>query len=414
MAVERFLRFDEEEKKRQVMGLSTFRRATELRVLLEAAESQRQAHECDAKLASRVLGTKQALQATWSEDTCRRYLLISERFSAETTSIFIKWEMKFGRKCMLDSLSTMRSAAAAAHTAEQMTTLVKTLFWEQSCKMRGALEGRTSVGGGNNATALCRAILLRQLFHQYIQQIFPKLDDILTIYGTWKWYNATYGMDQQGRVNNTDSSDSDDENKTKDESSSQTRYESKRKLQLLMDQVAKGKYDTSFVSMARATSSSLNLDLGCEGMGKLQKLVQEIWALYKSEFPDEPPQAPVLPSTDIDMSACAGVSTPAHVKASSQIETHEEYQEKLSAYQEECRQAQDESVKGHINLRVAFVSGELDAARVNQKLERVSFMMEPGRKMFIYDALCQDPMNWENATIETQFLYRSQSRHGLH
>jgi hypothetical protein len=66
VAVERFLRFDEEEKKRQVMGLSTFRRATELRVLLEAAESQRQAHECDAKLASRVLGTKQALQATWS------------------------------------------------------------------------------------------------------------------------------------------------------------------------------------------------------------------------------------------------------------------------------------------------------------------------------------------------------------
>ena len=87
VAVERFLRFDEEEKKRQVMGLSTFRRATELRVLLEAAESQRQAHECDAKLASRVLGTKQALQATWSEDTCRRYLLISERFSAESTSI---------------------------------------------------------------------------------------------------------------------------------------------------------------------------------------------------------------------------------------------------------------------------------------------------------------------------------------
>ena len=87
---------------------------------------------------------------------------------------------------MLDYLSTMRSAAAAAQSAEQMTTLVNTVFWQQSCKMRSASEVRTKVGGGSNATALCRSILLRQLFHQYVQQIFPKLDDMLMIYGTWK------------------------------------------------------------------------------------------------------------------------------------------------------------------------------------------------------------------------------------
>ena len=209
---------------------------------MDAAASQRLAtSECDAALASRILGEKQALKASWNEDTCRRYLLISERFNAESTSIMTKWEMKFGRNCLLDSLSIMRSAATAAQTEEQMTTLVKTLFWEQTCKMRNSLEGRTKVGGGGNATALLRAILLRQLFFQYIQQIFPKLDDILKIYGTWKWYQAMYGMDEYGRINNTDSSDSEDEKKMKEEEpGAQTRFESKRRLKLLMDQIAKG------------------------------------------------------------------------------------------------------------------------------------------------------------------------------
>ena len=210
--MERFIRFDEEEKKRKVMGLSTFRRAAELKVLVDAAAPQRQGNECDAGMAARILGEKQVLKASWTEDTCRRYLLISERFNTESTSIMTKWEMKIGRTCLLDSLTTMRSAVTAAQSEEQMTTLVKTLFWEQTCKMRTSLEGRTKVGGGGNATALLRAILLRQLFYQYIQQIFPKLADILNIYGTWKWYQSMYGMDEHGRVNKSvDSSDSEDE-----------------------------------------------------------------------------------------------------------------------------------------------------------------------------------------------------------
>ena len=65
--VERFIRFDHEEKKRQVMGLSTFRRAQELKTLVDAAAVQRQPNECDAALASRILGEKEVLKAAWSE-----------------------------------------------------------------------------------------------------------------------------------------------------------------------------------------------------------------------------------------------------------------------------------------------------------------------------------------------------------
>ena len=101
--MERFVRFDEEEKKRKVMGLSTFRRAAELKVLVDAAASERIGNESDSAMAARILGEKEVLKAAWSEDTCRRYLLISERFSPEATRIMSKWEMKFGRSCLLDS-----------------------------------------------------------------------------------------------------------------------------------------------------------------------------------------------------------------------------------------------------------------------------------------------------------------------
>ena len=188
--VERFIRFDEEEKKRQVMGLSTFRRGAELKTLVDAAESLRNANECDAALAARILGEKEVLKAAWQEDTCRRYLYIMERFNTDSTKLMAKWEMKFGRSCLLDSLAAMRNAATAAQSPDQMLILVKTLFWEQTCKIRGSLEGRTRVGGGGNATALFRAILLRRLFFQYVQQIFPRLSDTLHVHGTWRWFQA--------------------------------------------------------------------------------------------------------------------------------------------------------------------------------------------------------------------------------
>ena len=33
--------------------------------------------------------------------------------------------------------------------------------------------------------------------------------------------------------------------------------------------------------------------------------------------------------------------------------------------------------------------------KINKKLEKVSFMKEPGRKLFVYDSLCQEGLNWQ-------------------
>jgi len=92
-------------------------------------------------------------------------------------------------------------------------------------------------------------------------------------------------------------------------------------------------------------------------MTNVQNVVSEIWALYKTDFPDTTASISALPSTELHMPVLdAGEYTPAHVKASNSIESEEEYHTKLSAYQEQCRKALDDSTREHIELRIAFVT----------------------------------------------------------
>ena len=57
VAVDRFFRYEEEEKKRDFMGLSALRRAQELERLVQQGEAQRNGM-CDAELAAHLLATK--------------------------------------------------------------------------------------------------------------------------------------------------------------------------------------------------------------------------------------------------------------------------------------------------------------------------------------------------------------------
>ena len=60
------------------------------------------------------------------------------------------------------------------------------------------------------------------------------------------------------------------------------------------------------------------------------------------------------------MQVGAGVYAPAHVKASTAIETDEEYQVRLQAYYEKRRKAQQDSIKDYIARRVAVLTVELE------------------------------------------------------
>ena len=52
-----------------------------------------------------------------------------------------------------------------------------------------------------------------------------------------------------------------------------------------------------------------------------------------------------------------------------------------------------------------MIISDLDPVKINKKLEKVPFMKEPGRKLFHYDSLCQDPLNWQKVRqLKRSFL----------
>ena len=163
--------------------------------------------------------------------------------------------------------------------------------------------GQRSKASAGDCTALFRGLLLRHLFYQYARQIFPQFSEMLAVYGTWKWYQLHYGMDEHGRLQQgAATSDDEDNGHDKDEDGCQTRFESKRKLKVFMDHIVMGKRDQPFTNMARHASSATNLDLGCEGMKHVQQLTSEIWALYNMDFPNtSDSNSAALPSTELQV-----------------------------------------------------------------------------------------------------------------
>ena len=129
----RFLRYEEEEQKREVVGLSTLRRAQELERLVSQGDAHKNGMN-DADLASHLLATKQVLTTKWGKYTCARYLIIAKRFERPALAIMDKWEMRYWLSALLDVLDRMRSATTAAQKCEDMTVLASTLYWEQVCK----------------------------------------------------------------------------------------------------------------------------------------------------------------------------------------------------------------------------------------------------------------------------------------
>ena len=138
---------DDEEKKRQAIGMSSWRTALDLKALVVQGEAQRGGRS-DAALAVALLGARKELKHQWKEDTCRRYLLSADRFDATNTEVMNRWELSFGRHALVDNMNTLRSASTSAQTPAEMKALLETLYWEQVCRLRRSVtpKGRTNAG----------------------------------------------------------------------------------------------------------------------------------------------------------------------------------------------------------------------------------------------------------------------------
>ena len=84
------------------------------------------------------------------------------------------------------------------------------------------------------------------------------------------------------------------------------------------------------------------------------------------------------------------------MRASNKIESEEEYNAGKAAWLSQCEKATEESVEQYIASMIVLVTAAYETTSIEQKLKRIPFMSEPGRKLFIYDSFCKDPANWLN------------------
>ena len=396
LEVERFKRKVDEEKKRDVMGQSAWRYALDMKGMIKKAECIRDG-KSDVELIAQILATNTSLANDWKADTCSRYLQVGSKISTKSKKILARWELAFQRNTLLDGITLLRSAATACPSQEEFDTLVETLYFEQVCKLRRSIapKGR---GHATDATNTMRGILLRQHFYAYVKQIFPKLAMAIENYGTWRWFHDEYNMTETGRMDKTLPNDSDEDPDTPGKGicpspKDPSRFASKEKLGKLCQMVAKGRHDFAFASLGKAQGHANSMDLSAEPMRTLKGKVQEIWTDYIAEFP--PDAVPTnVPGAKVDAAAQSSGHDIVEIRASARIESEHEYQMGLAQWGKQCEVAVESSTNDYIDAMIVIVVCEHETAPIVHRLKKVPFMNEPGRKLFCYDSLCREPVDW--------------------
>ena len=395
LTVERFLRAEQEESKRRVMGQSAYRKSLALKDLVSEAHPIRSGRS-DAELAEHVLTQRKEL-SQWKKDTCSRYLQVAERMTPTSIQqIMMRWEFHFRRDTLVDSISVLRACVAAAPTTEELTYLLETLFYEQVCKMRHTFKHRTRQGG--DVVHVMRGILLRLALYRYCRQAFPKHEDSTKVFGTWEWFNMKYGMTVHGKIPDKEAHKDQDEDEVQDEEMGEqaepgvsTRYASKTALLDLLNAVALNKHEAGFISLAKEMGNIGTLDLCKEGMKTIQAKITLIMQEYQRDFP--PVSAEVYTSGPVTITSDSGGSV--SVKVSSAIESQSEYEVKLAEHLSACHKAEADAVRQYINSRVVIVVSKCESSELAKHLKKVPLLNEPGRKLFKFDTLVHEPMNWD-------------------
>ena len=386
LEIERFKRWQDEENKRNVMGKSAWRLALDMKDMVKLAEPQRHGLK-DHELLEKILTTRPELKS-WQADTCGRYLAVANKLNEGGIKVLSRWELMFQRGTLVDGITMLRAAATAAPTAEDMTELLETLFFEQVCKLRKstAPKGR---GHAADATNLFRGILLRRALFHYLRQIFPMLAVYIEMYGQFEWFQRTYKMTRTGHTPQ-DAVDSDKEDEPAEDPS---QFQSKVKLINLCEMLARGKHDYALAGHAKEQGGSAILDLSKDSMRGVKSKIQEIHSDYMTEFPPQPvrqEEAGNVPSVVLG-GGSGGQATAMKV---CQIETEHDYNDAKAAWLTQCEKDMAESVEQYINSMVVLVVAPYETDAIEHKLRRINFLKEPGRKLFLYDSFCRDPANW--------------------
>lgn len=333
--VERFRRVEKEESKKNVLGMSAYRKALMLRDLVAAAAVDRNGRS-DAQLASDLLTTKKEL-AVYQVDTCSRYLTAASRMTSDAIGrLMMKWEFQFKRAVLVDGIMILRAVLSATTTDAELLALLQCLFHEQVCRVRPQLPVKGRMGF--DAVSIARGLCLRQTFIQYLKQSYSHHASAIDKYGTWRYYEDMFGMTESGTLATAIPDDPVDApvDLEQPDASTLTKFPSKASLIKLLDAVMQNKHELAFAALAKHNGSSTGLDMTYDSMRTLQAKDQAIRAEYVLDFP--PAVAPM--ETAVVQVGSPG-SGSGEVRLSNAVTSGADYDIRLTEYNKHCQASED-------------------------------------------------------------------------
>ena len=181
--------------------------------------------------------------------------------------------------------------------------------------MRNTLKSKTGRRtGAYDTNQILRGLVLRQNFYNYVNISFDKLQDSISHYGTWKFYNKRFGMTEGGHFTTERVVNSDDENEDVEEGKNLEQvsiFAIKKQLMGRLDAIAANKYEATFSALAKELGTSVVLDFTTSSMKGLGATLQQIHNQYQIDFPA--PQAPRAGLQNVEGTAQDAMESPVNI-----------------------------------------------------------------------------------------------------
>ena len=230
-------------------------------------------------------------------------------------------------------------------------------------------------------------MLLRTTFYAYCQKTFPNFSADLAIYGTWKYFETRFQMDEAGQVKGTPEAEEQQGEGEEEDAPDVSAFRSKPVLLRLLNDVAKGKHDINFASSAKEQGRQLVLNFSCRHLKPLHDKLDVIEQLYAQDFP-------VVKQPEAFTVGIVGGSSFV-VQKEGGIRTKEEYDSKFAEWQKACQDHEENEVKSFIADRVHLVVSDMEGSAMIKKLQPLNVLREGVCKGFVQDTLCTDPLSWD-------------------
>ena len=280
---------DEEDRSRQLIGASAFRKCKML--FLTSANT------VDVEESAKIFKARGA-DPSWNIETIRRYSTIGRRCAVpQIESLVAQWEYHEGRNALIDGISVLRAATGAATTEEDRYYLLFTLFMEQRCKLR------TSFKGERDLLWLFHGILIRRTLLGHVSALCPNFADQLQALHGPAFYLNTYGFNELGKKvkdpedpmeheeHNSDEEISNGKaaTATTESSGCATSYTSLPLVRNLVINVGKIKWDKTLAKLAKQSGPPHHLDLTSSDAALLRNTCMQISQAYAVDVPPETP-----------------------------------------------------------------------------------------------------------------------------